>query len=151
MKYIRTLIILISAMLISCEESGDNSNSAHLDLEGAWVSNCYMDDINEYTVDVFTFSGNTFVTSFQTWDNSTCTGLPMISDSGSGTFSVGRTIVMSSGLEAVEVDFMLNYNGLKFTVLDIIRKDGNTFNYGVYLGLNTRPTEIDFNIVLTKQ
>lgn len=141
------LSVLLSVIIISCESTDDGS----LDLEGTWVSNCYMDDIDEYTVDAFVFSGNAFVTSYQTWDNSSCIGTPIYSDSGSGTFSIGSTIVTSSGLEAIEVDFNLNYHGLTFTVLDIIRRNGNEFNYGVFIGLNTRPTEIDFNIILTKQ
>jgi len=148
LKIICSLIITIS--LCSCESSGDASSTSNLDLDGTWVSNCYLDDFDEYTIDVFVFSGSTFETSYKTWDNSTCTGTPMFADSASGAFTVGKTITTASGLEATEVDFTVSYYGQTFLVLDIIRKNGDEFNYGVYLGLNTRPTELDFNIVLSK-
>ena len=140
-------------LLCSCGGGGGGNSTVtpSLDLEGTWVSNCYLDGINEYTVDDFVFSGNTVSASYKTWDNSSCSGIPIDSDGGSGTFTVGKTMTTSSGLEAVEVDFNIIFNGQTFTVLDIITRNGNEFNYGIFNGLNTRPTELNFDVILTKQ
>jgi len=143
-------IFMLLLFLSACGTSNNETGNNLLDLDGTWVSNCYLDDPGEYTVDTFIFSGNNFETSYKIWNNSSCIGTHIDSDSGSGTFTVGNEVTTASGLTAIEVDFEINFNGQTFTVLDIIRQNGNEFYYGTYIGLNTRPTDLNFNVLLTR-
>ncbi len=144
-----SLIILSALCLASC--GGDNSSNL-LNLSGKWTSDCYLDVpniiSNEHIIEEFVFSNGTFEHSTRTWTNSTCSGEENSNYIWSGTYIVGNSIITSSGLEAVEVDFDYDENGFKW--LQIIRLNGNEFNYGVFND-GIRPVELDFWITLTKQ
>lgn len=151
MHYKIGVISLFIILLSGCGGVSNKAQLTPLDLDGTWMSNCYLNSVNKYIVDVFTFSGNSFTTSYKTWENSSCSGNPISADEGFGTFTVGNTITTPSGLQATEVDFEAIFNGQTIKIMDIIRKKGNTYNYGVFIGKNTRPTDLDFHITLTKQ
>ena len=152
--------VIIGFMLIvalsACGGRGGSNvtdvvNTGSLELDGTWISNCYYDDEGVYTIDEFTFSGNSFEARYESFNNSSCLGSPLESDSAGGTFTVGNTIIASSGLEAVEVDFIISYQGEIFTALDLIRQEGDQFYYGEFNGSSSRPIDLNFDIVLVKQ
>ena len=115
------------------------------------MSNCYLDGLDEYTVEKFSFDGNAFETSYRTYDASDCSGVSIDSGVYNGTFSVGDLVTTDSGLEAYEVDFALNYQGQIIDVKDLIRVEGNRFYYGESADVAERPTDLNFDVVLFKQ
>jgi len=150
-----TLSFFAVLSLTACKDSGSSSsdNPANIDsleLDGTWASNCYQDDNNEYTIDEFSFSGNTFTASYRSYNDSSCSGDLISSESGSGTFSVGDTITTSLGVEAVEIDFRIEFQGQSIEILDLIKMDGNQFHYGLHIDEDTRPIELDYEVTLTK-
>jgi hypothetical protein len=149
---IRFYIFFILVLIASCSGDSDSPDLNNpVDLDGHWISNCYLDDDDYYKIDEFIFNGNTFETSYQTWDNENCEGDPVDSDSGEGTFSVGDLITTPSSIYAYEIDFEVDYNGSTFTILDLIHVEGDVFYFGEYIHYSMRPTDIDFNIALTRQ
>ncbi len=148
-KYVLTSILAVG--LTACGSSDGGSPSDPLGINGNWVSNCYLDNDNEYVIDKFDFSGLSFGTSFNSYDNSSCNGSPIDSGAVSGDIEIGGEITTDSGLTATEVKFIFNFKGSNQQVLDIIRLDGDEFVFGVFDSGVVYPTELDFDIILARQ
>ncbi len=154
MKSSKTYCLVSVFALSACGGGGGgnvNENNVDIGLDGYWVSNCYLDDFDEYTIDEFTFNGNSFETSYRSYDNASCTGVPIEGGDGDGTFTVGSLVNTDSGVEAYQVDFVVNYLGETFEVEDLIRVEDDIFYYGDYSTSDGRPSDLDFDVVLRKQ
>jgi hypothetical protein len=149
-----SLFIVVGFMLSACggSNSSDNEIADPLGINGKWVSNCYYDaEFDDYTLEEYTLSGYTIVADLKSFNDSSCLGVPYIQDVISGTFSSGEIITTSGGLQAIEFNATITIDNQDIEVFDLIRVDGNTFNWGVYIDGTTRPTAMDFNITYTKQ
>jgi hypothetical protein len=98
---------------------------------------------------------NRITLSSTTYANSDCTGNILsgpVDDPGS--FSLQQTIMVNSGVNAVEVDILTD-NGLYW--YDIWYKSGDSLFHGDYtpqgqpFTVDLRPTDIDYNIEYIKQ
>jgi len=154
---IRFCFLSVMFLIVSCGGGGSNndvSSDSQIDLEldGTWVSNCYFDsDDGEYIIDTFVFLESSVVASFNAYNNSSCSNGPILSGNGSGIFSVGNEIDTEGGLEAFEIDFNIVILGHEVHHLDIIRVNGDEFNFGIATDDEARPTQIDFDITFTIQ
>lgn len=155
MNYKTNWVLLALVLLTACRDESDGGNGKtnviSLDLEGTWITSCYLDGVNKYTIEEMIFSGNAVDANFKFWSNASCSGNPASSGSAFGTFTLGETITPVSGNEAVQIDLDLDFNGSKIVLQDIISQNDNAFNLGVANGGNGRPTELDFNITYLRQ
>ncbi len=150
MTYKLYLILFLAISLASC--GGESSN--RLNLEGRWLSSCQLRLVSEGELnfvehsDEYVFTGDTFEYSLKEWPNSTCgEGDGEITKIWTGTYIVGKPIITSSGLEAVEIDIKYDDG---FNWLQIIKLNGNNFYFGIMDG-GDRPVELDFEVLFTKQ
>lgn len=121
------------------------------DLEGRWISNCYYDSAdNNYDKFDFTYTGESvsvIATSYNTADCIT----PTITLKSSGTYILGDEITLESGDKVVAIDYKLTYQLIRGTILDIIKLEGNTYKHGKSPSPSVRPTELDPDVIFTKQ
>jgi hypothetical protein len=152
MIYRSIFVVLFITMLTACSSGGNDDVSDPLGINGFWLSNCYYDEeFEDYTIDEYTFASYTVVAYFESFYDSSCSGTPYTEGEASGSFSLGETITTSGGVEAVEFNAKATIDNQVIEAFDLIRVDGNTFNWGVSIDGTIRPTAIDFNITYTKQ
>lgn len=137
--------------LSACGGSSDEDTDDQLDLDGTWVSNCRLVGENNSSLHKVIYLNNTLETGTSTFDNRNCSEEPIDVLGSIGTFSIGNTILTSSGLDAVEVTYEFLREDEIFVLLDIIRQEGNTINIGIRNNTDTFPTELDFDIPLIRQ
>ncbi len=147
----KSLIVVMFMFLSSCGSSSNTSNNISLSLDGTWRTDCsYISEDDEYCIEEFTFSDNYLEGEFKAYDNSSCSGDPIDSGEGYGTFTAGKAITLPSGEEVVEIDFEITMIGHSMEIPDIIRKSENEFNLGVS-DVDDRPTEINEELTYIKQ
>ncbi len=153
--FYKSLTVFFSAILLTACGGGESDGDTNLlELEGRWVTGCLSVSGNRFEIDEFIFSGNTFETSIQVWENSSCSGDTFLSGGSSGTFTVGEVITTSSGLEAVEVDLenvVAGAEGAALEILTIFRQEGDELVGARSIDLDVRPTELNFDVIFTRQ
>ena len=152
--YVRISLFFLVAFLTACGGGESDGNTNLLELDGRWVTDCLSVSGNRFEIDEIVFSGNTFETSIQVWENSSCSGDTYLSGGSSGTFTVGEIITTSSGLEAVEVDLenvVAGAEGAALEILTIFRQEGDELVGARSIELDVRPTELNFDIIFTRQ
>ncbi len=157
MKINIVIITLIATMVFSgCNHEDDKSTKT--ELEGTWVYICKDRGDGVFFKSKGTFSGDSFNFSIQEYSNSGCSRLTGDS-SGSGKFSIGKSITTSSGLSAKEIDITtLKQDGKDVNVkdYDIFRIDGRDLYFGKYTSKydgesrSGRPIDLDFDENLIK-
>jgi len=149
------LITGLTAWLSACGSNDKSSNVSTdpLGINGDWVSNCYKDTESDftYTIDKFSFNGNSFSYNYRDYENESCDGVITSSEDISGEISIKNEITTGSGLQATEIDLEFVVQGNEQTVLSIIRVNGNEFLLGENDDSGERHTELDFDVVFSKQ
>jgi len=144
----RLLILFVAFIVAGCGNNNESSLSPELhQIQGRWV-NC----MGKTSLEIV-FRRNNWITYFNNFADSNCITPTNIEQTGSGTFSIGDTVVTESGVTARELD-VTNASGGNF--YDIFYINQNM----LYLGddrtgdttsAETRPTDIDFNFSLEKR
>lgn len=149
---IHQIIIPISLVLMTACSSISPSENDPLGINGYWVSNCYYDkEFNEYFINEYRFSGNSFVVYYESFDNDTCTE-PMIENGGlEGQFSLGKQVITPRGSQAVEINTWPIYETSEHIFPDIIHISEDVFHWGLFIDEDTRPLVIDFNVTYTRK
>ncbi len=148
-KYILAAVTI--SIISACGGNGDENYNNQLELNGTWVSNCYTYDDFLYVLEEYIYRNNTFELTGSVFNHSSCSGDPVSIIESAGTFTTGNTIQTSTGLEAIEITYNSISSNQESIILSIIRQDNNTFNHGVSVSGDTFPTELNFDIFLTKQ
>lgn len=153
-KYI--LVSLFTTLLTAC---GSSETDIVLSdpLLGIWSSNCYQTSYGRYYRNMMVFSETKFSWVGASYTDANCSISDFYGDSsiGSGTYSKGKAITTSSGLDAREIDMSIlkeDFTDKQRMQYDIYRIDSNI----LYLGkttskLNrttpeTRPVELEFDV-----
>ena len=151
MKIGSSIVCLAVIFLVACS-SGGNDTPDPLGINGLWSASCYYDEeYGDYNLESYIFNGYSLTASLEVYSNSLCTGQPDIEVSGSGTFTLGNTVITAGGPEAIEFDVILKIEDQTLQVADLIRVDGDSLNWGVYIDGSIRPTEIDFDETYFRQ
>jgi|GEM_PF-3380078 len=150
-----SILVLSLTALISC--GGDNGNAS--ELEGTWISNCYLDSVNNdgnYIVSEVSYQGSLSNHYYRVYDDASCEIL-IYPGNTSVTYSLGKSIITGSGLNAVELNYSFSYEidgqvveGNTYTIISI---SDNTYYTALSPSrdLASRPIELDFNTIFTKQ
>jgi len=153
MKNMKTVIIITVFLLSSCGEGsgdGDEINGSSFNLDGTWISNCYKTG-NEYYIDKYIFSGDSFHGDINLFNNSSCNGAPVNTVEASSSFRLGKTITTSSGIRVLEMDMTMTIMGGTVDLAEIIKINGNQFNWGVESDPEKRPKEVNYEITYTRK
>jgi hypothetical protein len=151
MKIGSFIVFLAISFLVACSSGGKDTPDP-LGINGLWTASCYYDEeFDDYNIETYRFNGFSITASLEVYSNSSCTGEPDIAVSGSGTFTLGNTVITSGGPEAIEFDVILKVEDKTIQVSDLIRVDGDSLYWGVYIDGDTRPTEIDFDETYIRQ
>lgn len=165
MKNLTLGTVLITAISLSgCNDgSTDKAPSNLTELEGKWISVCDNSLGNgasfQASMDV---SGNEMILSARVYDDADCivesTSIGPF-EIGVATFTVGSSLITSSGLSAQKIDILaqeLNGETGPFTEYDIFRiSEGKLYvgdTSGAYDGNSddTRPIDLDLDALVTK-
>ena len=155
MKYSKHLILSSIILLSSCgSENSETEGEARKllpNLDGAWISNCYLDSDLTYTIDEFIFLDQDVVGKFTSYSDPECDGTSIESGVGSGTFTLGEEITTPTGLKAFEIDITIR--GFSSILLDLIYLESDQLKFGKSVSLDNdiRPEDIDHNIILSRQ
>ncbi len=148
-KYFLTSFLVLG--LTACGSSDDEPVGDPLGLNGSWISNCYLGNFSESIIDTFDYSGLNFSSTSKVYPNSTCSGSPKSTDAVTGKIEIGNEITTGSGLTATEVKFTFELRGSTLEVHDIISLTGDEYLFGVFDTGEVYPTELDFDIILSRQ
>jgi len=146
-------VLGLTLFLAACGGNSSDSSGVSESVElqgfnGSWRSNCYLlDDL--YVIDTFFVSGKLFSAVSEVFDDPSCSEV-LATIPINGSFTAGDALVTDSGLNALEIDFLIEFEGDDFEFLDIIRIDGDTFNFGVLVDFDSRPSELDFEVTFTR-
>ncbi len=150
-----SILVLSLTPLISC---GGGKGSVN-ELEGTWISNCYLDSVNNdgnYIVSEISYQGSLSNHYYKVYGDVSCETLIYPGDT-SVTYSLGDPIITGSGLNAIELNYSFSYEiddqvieGNTYTIISI---SDNTYYTALSPSrdLASRPTELDFNKIFTRQ
>ena len=147
---------LLLIIILGCEESS-NSNPV-LDINGSWVSLCGplgSDDdsfvADEYLIYVRTFNIGSLSILATIYSDPDCVNETGETSTLVGSYSIGESIISSSGLDVYEINLTTTIQNVESTRLDIVRRDDNKLYFGASMPENSRPIDLDFANIYTLQ
>lgn len=146
------------------DNNGPNSSTNASGLDGKWTACDVFSENGQDFADYYevNFDGNTFTNIVRYYDGqTTCTGTPVYTQTGSGTLVFGDDIMTNSGVTATEIDVDGAYSDSDGDSFELIYYDIYYIdNDQLYLGSEdsgegdtpeNRPTDIDFSTFYTSQ
>jgi len=141
------LVLFCVGFLVSC--GGDERSAGEAEIEdllvGMWLLECFDSNSGVYEYTDLEYSGDVAV-----YENEDCSGDIVGEDSFDIIYSTGEKITLNDGTEALEVDADIEIEGDVITILGLVHIENDRLYYGVETGDDSRPTEIDFSIYLTR-
>ncbi len=140
------LIVLLALVVSACGGSSTNSDDmTNNEFIGSWRLACH-DSVSG----IYTFTSEFYLADYTEYENPDCTGEVVREGKIESPITYGDKVTAESGVSATELDIFFDVEGNTLIALELIYRDGNILYFGVDTENEMRPSDINFDVQLTK-
>ncbi|CAA0092693.1 Uncharacterised protein [BD1-7 clade bacterium] len=145
-KYQTMVAILFVVITSGCDDLGVPNNEPNNEFIGVWELVCFEGISGTYTL-----SPEYYIEDYRVFESLDCTGTVVRDEVVETPIAYGEKITVDSGIEATEINYLVDVDGEEVHELGLIYRDGNQLYFSGDTSFDIRPIDINFDVYMTLQ